>query len=535
MSLTVVHAADQKGPPSATTTTTAGRALVGVAAVIFGAFISTINARLTSVGLADLRGGLSLGFDEGSWFSTVFSASQMIVCLSAAWFSLVFGPRRLLLWSATIFCIASALPPLTRDPTTLMALQFVRGLSLGTFIPATIGFILRELPPRWWSWGLAAYAFRFVFSQNISTTLEAFYDAHGLWPWMFWQNLVLTPIMMVLICLGMSRQPVDRALLRGADWWGIVLGGSSLALLYGALDQGNRLDWLNSGVVVGLMASGGLLLVAFVLNELIVERPLIDFRLVPTNVWITAVMIGLYAFGSSATGFVLPDYLTRVQGLRSLQIGDVLDWIALPQILLVPLVAWSLRYFDARLTLAAGLALIAVGSWMNTDLTHDWASDEFLPSQLVEAVGLAIGITTLIIFGIANTKPAAAITIAAMIQVARLLGAEIGQAFIQTFVRVQEQVHSNLIGLNISVGEAVSEDRAALLSQLLSDKSASLGNSTGAAHAAIASLVRREAFVLAYMDAFWVVAWVLTAALVLLLFLKRPPPNPLTPPRVRPP
>src|SRR5713101_2181332 len=114
MSLTVAGIADKQAPPSAPTLT--ARPLIGVAAVIVGAFISTINARLTSVGLADLRGGLSLGFDEASWFSTAFSAAQMVVCLSAAWFSIVFGPRRLLLWTATIFCIASALPPLTRDP-----------------------------------------------------------------------------------------------------------------------------------------------------------------------------------------------------------------------------------------------------------------------------------------------------------------------------------------------------------------------------------------------------------------------------------
>jgi MFS transporter, DHA2 family, multidrug resistance protein len=108
MSLTAAGIAD-KAPPSAPALTT--RPLIGVAAVIVGAFISTINTRLTSVGLADLRGGLSLGFDEASWFSTVFTAAQMVVCLSAAWFSIVFGPRLLLLWSSAIFCVASALPP----------------------------------------------------------------------------------------------------------------------------------------------------------------------------------------------------------------------------------------------------------------------------------------------------------------------------------------------------------------------------------------------------------------------------------------
>jgi hypothetical protein len=91
---------------------------------------------------------------------------------------------------------------------------------------------------------------------------------------------------------------------------------------------------------------------------------------------------------------------------------------------------------------------------------------------------LAVSITSLIIFGIANLRPAVAITVAGLIQAGRLLGAESGYAFAQTYVR--ERVYSNLIGLNVSVGNAVTEDRTAPLSQMLSDKSTGLGNATGA-------------------------------------------------------
>jgi MFS transporter, DHA2 family, multidrug resistance protein len=519
---------------TATPSVAAYHPLLGVAAVVVGAFISTINSRITTVGLADIRGGLSLGFDEGSWLSTVFGAAQMVVCLSAAWLSIVLSPRRILLWSSAIFLITSALPPLTRDPSLLLTLQIVRGLAVGTFIPSAIGFILRELPPRWWSWGLAAYAFRFVFSQNITSSIEAFYDENGLWEWIFWQNIPLTLLMMGLICLGMRREPPNIGELCRGDWTGIVFGGAGLALLYAGIDQGNRLDWLNSGTIIGLLLAGGLLLVAFVVNELVVERPLIDPKaLLDSNVCIPPVMIAIYGFGSTATSFILPDYLTRVQGLRSLQIGDVLNWIALPQILLVPFLAWVLRYLDARVLLAVGLAAIAVGSWMDTGLTHDWASDDFMPSQLVEAIGLALGITSLVIFGIANITPARAITIAGLIQTGRLLGNEIGSAFIQSFVRIQEQVTSNLTGLHLQTGADLTEQRTTQLSQLFGDRASSLGHSTGAAFLTLDNLVRREAYVLAYIDAFWIVAWVLTASLVLLVFLKPPPPNHLTPPRLR--
>ena len=167
------------------------------------------------------------------------------------------------------------------------------------------------------------------------------------------------------------------------------------------------------------------------------------------NVAVPALLISIYGFGSTATGFVLPDYLTRVQGLRALQIGDALNWIALPQIVLVPLVALLVRRIDARLLLVFGFAMIAIGSWLDTGLTHDWVGDDFMPSQCVEAVGLAFAITALITFAIANITPPQAAAIAATIQIARLLGTEIGSAVIQTFVRVREQIYSNLIGLHV--------------------------------------------------------------------------------------
>ena len=96
--------------------------VVGVVAVMVGAFISTVNVRLTTQGLADIRGALGLGFDEGSWVSTIFSAAQMVVTPAAAWMSTVLSTRRVLLWTGAVFTLASLPPPLVHGYNTLIAL-----------------------------------------------------------------------------------------------------------------------------------------------------------------------------------------------------------------------------------------------------------------------------------------------------------------------------------------------------------------------------------------------------------------------------
>jgi DHA2 family multidrug resistance protein len=171
-----------------------------------------------------------------------------------------------------------------------------------------LGFVLRSLAPQWWIWGIAAYAFRFVFSQNIASAIEGWYSETGHWEWNFWQNAVLTPVMMLLTAVAMPQRPVHRNLLRRTDWAGIVYAGVGFGLIYAGLDQGNRLDWLNSGAVVGLLCAGGVLVVAFIMREARAEYPLIHLSvLAQRNIVLAALLILIYpGIGTTATSFVCP-------------------------------------------------------------------------------------------------------------------------------------------------------------------------------------------------------------------------------------
>ena len=248
-------------------------------------------------------------------------------------------------------------------------------------------------------------------------------------------------------------------------------------------------------------------MVAFIATELTVEYPLIRLRVVAKrNVWLSAVLISVYGFGVTATSFVLPDYLTRVQGLRDLQIGDVLNWIALPQFIFVPLAALLLRRIDARVLVAFGFALIAYASWRNTGLTHDWAGGDFPSVANRRGSWPRLRHHGPDRLGVVNITPPEAPTIAAVIQIGRLFGNEVGTAFIQTFVRVREQVYSNLTGLHFFAGSHRSDSAVAAATALFMAHPIGAGDPTLQGLAWIAGLIRREAYVLAYIDGFWIIA-----------------------------
>ena len=84
------------------------RPFIGVLAILLGSVISTLDSRITTFGLADVRGAVHVGFDEGAWITTAFTVGQMMVGPISAWLGGVFGPRRVLTISVVIFGISNS-------------------------------------------------------------------------------------------------------------------------------------------------------------------------------------------------------------------------------------------------------------------------------------------------------------------------------------------------------------------------------------------------------------------------------------------
>lgn len=502
---------------------------LGVTAVLLGTFISTLNTRLSNFGLADIRGGVHAGFDEGAWITTSQTVAQMMIAPIAVWMGAVYGPRRVLLVAASVFGVISAVEPFSPNLPTLLFFQFAGGLSSGFFVPLTLAFILRALPPRYWPYGLALYALNLELSLNISASLEGFYVDHLTWHWIFWQNVPLALAMAVCLHIGVARTPPGPNRPR-ADLYGFVTGGLGLGLIYAGLDQGNRLDWLNSGLIWGLLLSGALMFTAFLIHEMRTSHPAVDLRVVArTPLPQQLVLISFLRLTLLSTSFLIPQYLGVVRGYRGLEVGQALIWVALPQLLFCPFAGVLLRRVDSRLVASIGLILISLAclqvAW---GLTPLWGTDQFLPSAVLQSIGQSFALTGVFFYLILHLKQEEALTIGAAIQTARLMGAEIGSAFIVTLNRVREQIASNHIGLHVQVGDW-------LVTQRLQTMTAVAARASGGARASaralviLANQVRAAASTQAVIDCFVTIAALTALALILLVSQKAPPRGPASP------
>jgi DHA2 family multidrug resistance protein len=507
----------------------ARRPLFAVGAVLLGAFLSNFDSRLISVGLPDLRGAFSLSFDEGAWLSTASIGSQIFIAPAVAWLATVFGLRRVLGIPSLVYAIISVIIPFVHDFPTLIALGIAHGLLLGTFVPATLMIIFRNLPIQWWLPAISIYAIRLGFSLDTSTSLVGFYVEHLGWQWIYWQGVILAPLMGLMVYLGTPNEPVNRDLLRQADWGGMLLLGAGVSMIYAGLDQGNRLDWLESGAVMAFLIAGATLFLGFLINEALVRQPWAHFNvLFSRNVGLSLVIILFFTLTSLSNASLVPNFLGTIALMRPEQSGVLLlTYGALPMFVLVPVSIVLLRHVDARIVMLLGFATFAAANLWGTQLTHVWAREDFAGIVLLLSIGQAFTLLPIIIFTLSNSDTSRATAFSAYIQVIRLGGAEIGVALMGTWLRVREQIHSNYLGQYVQVGDADVTRRL----QYLAEGFAPRGAATAMARAtgSLAARVQREANVLAYIDSFWLCFWAGVVALFLIALMARSPPGPFTP------
>ncbi len=505
----------------------AWRPYVGIFGVLLGAIMGTLGSRATSFGLADLRGGLHAGFDEGAWITTSYGIGQMLVGVASPYLGAVFGVRRVLLLGIILFFMASLLAPLTDNLPAFVVMLGLAGLGSGTFIPLTISFVIRSLPARLVVYGLAVYAMNSELSQNVAASLEGWYADHLSWHWIYWQYCAALPFMFAAIWFGVPRENVNTGLLRSLDWYGLVYAGLGLTLLYAGLDQGNRLDWRGSGLIVGLLAGGGILTTAFIVRELTTPLPFLNLRLLLRgNLVLLMLALAGFRFIILSTAYIIPTYLQAVQNFRELQVGQVLLWIALPQLAIVVPLAMLLLRVDGRIVLAFGTLLIGVACVMAGELTAQWATDDFLPSQILQAIGQSFALTALVVLIVRSIVPAEALTVGCLLQISRLFGGEIGTAFMQTLVRTREQIHSNLIGLHVIDGAGFTADRLAAYAGRVGAHVADPAAAAAQSSKLLSSAVVAQANVLAYADGFAAAALGAFGCLILIALMRRGPASP---------
>ena len=497
---------------------------VAVIGSTIGAFLAILNIQVVGASLADIQGGIGAGIDDGGWITTSYLIAEIIVIPLSGWLANVFSLRVYLLTSTALFLGLTAACAFAQTLGQMIVIRAAQGIAGGVLIPLAFTIIMTKLPRSQHPVGLAVYAVAVIFAPSIGPVLGGYFSDNFGWQSVFFLSLPAGLVMLAMLWYALESTPPQLQLLRQGDWLGMLTMALGLGSLETVLEEGNKDDWFGSSFITSLAVVAVVSLCTFIYVELRRSAPLLHLRLLARRNFGLGTCAN-FVFGFSMFGWIylVPQYLSRMQGYSSQEIGGVMVWLGLPQLLLIPFIPKVMRRVDARLLVIVGFALFSGGSLLAMALSDDFSGPQFLSSSLVRAIAQAMTMAPLMAIAIDGIEPEFAGSASALFNAIRNMGGAVGIAVVQTFLTKREQFHSNVLSSQVTLLGQSSRLRLERLAGYfqahgVSDPALALREAV----VAVGRGIQHQAFLLGYGDTVVMQAAVLALGFAAVLFLRKP-------------
>jgi len=494
-----------------------------VLGVLLGCFMAVLDIIITNSSLRDIAGTLAASSDEISWVPTAYLVAEIVTIPLSSWLSAAFSLKKYLLVNSILFVFFSVCCGQAHSLELMIFFRVLQGFTGGVLIPLSFVVILTYLPPSKHPIGMAMFSVTATFAPAIGPLIGGWLTDNYGWPFVFYINIVPGALLIAAVWFTMEKQPMNLSLLKKGDWWGILTMAIGLAAFEIVLEDGNRKDWFGDPSIVKLAWIAAIFIPAFILIELREKEPLVDLRLFTRKNFrfgsIINVILGVGLYG---VVFILPLYLGQIHGYDALQIGKVIIWLGLPQLLIIPLVPKLMQRFDARILIGVGILLFGGSSFFTSHLDSDFAGPQFYIPLIIRALGqplIMVPLSAISTAGMAKGRESGSAS--ALFNMMRNIGGSIGIAGLSTLLSVRERFHSARIGESVTIYSGAVQERL----QQSATYFMSQGSDPSSAHmraiGAVGGAVRRQAFLLAYSDCFLALGCVLLSSAIALFFMKK--------------
>lgn len=490
---------------------------VAVMAGIIGAFMATLDISVTNSSLPQIQGEIGANGTEGTWITTAYLVAEIVMIPLTAWLTRVLGLRLLLVISTLAFVFFSVVCGVSETLTEMIIGRVGQGFFGGALLPTAMTIIGTRLPVHQQPQGLALFGITVVLAPVFGPLLGGWLTENVSWHFLFLLNVPVGALLVVMLLVGLPREPTRMGDLLKADWLGVVGLTVCLGTLTVVLEEGQRERWLESAHIVRLLAASAAGLLLVVLSQVYSRDPVLKLSLLRLPSFAAACLLSVVMGGAFFTGvYVIPVFLAQIAGYNAQEAGVVAMYSGASAMVMIPAVPYMLRTFDIRLLVGTGVVLYASASWLDIGLTAASAGDGFIWSQILRGISQVLIFMPLSQGALAGFKPEESADASALFNVARNLGASIGLALTAMAVDTRFAFHRHELAQSLRWQNFEADGGMA---SLFSEHSPDVAHAGAQALASLSALIGREALVMTYGDCFFIfgVAIMMTLPLVLLL------------------
>jgi DHA2 family multidrug resistance protein len=431
------------------------------ASMCIGMFIALLDIQIVSASLRDIGGGLSAGTDETVWVQTSYLIAEIIVIPLSGWLARVMSTRWLFCASAVGFTAASLLCGIAWNIQSMIAFRAIQGFLGGSMIPlvftSAVSFF-GQGPRR--VIATATVGSIASLAPTLGPTIGGWITDNFSWQWLFLINVV--PGTFVAIAVPLLVRGLDKpnlALIRGADYLGIVLLALFLGCLEYTLEEGPRWDWFGDSTILTTAWISGIAGLAFVWRTLTYAQPIVDLRALKLrNFALGCFFSFVTGIGLFATIYLTPLFLGAVRGYSASQIGLAVFSTGTGQMLSIPLYVYLAKRFDLRWLMMFGMFLFAFSMWNFMPITSDWGAQQLLIPQMLRGMAQSFAVGPAVNLTLGALAPGRLQYASGLFNLMRNLGGAIGIAVCATILNDRTNLHFLRLAEHLNSGNQAMND-----------------------------------------------------------------------------
>ena len=410
--------------------------------VMLPTLIEIVDTSVVNVSLGHIAGSLSAGVDESTWVITSYLVSNAIIIPMTGWLSRLFGRKRYLLFSISLFTVSSLMCGSAWSLQSLILFRIFQGVGGGALQPISQSILLETFPRQQHGMAMAIFGVGIMFGPIIGPLLGGWITDNWSWHWIFYINGPIGLISILMAFLFIVDPPyMERARMK-IDYPGLLFLTIGLGCLQVVLDKGQREDWFSSEWIIWMSYISVSSLTMFILTEFFAEVPIVNLRIFRNLSFSSGNMIMFFAFFNLFSSIVLlPIYLQTLMGYTSYLAGLVLGPGGIATMIAMPIAGKLVTKVNPKAILAFGIGVAAYSVHLMAQFNLLADFNTILWPRMVLGLGMGflfIPLTTLTMSGIRKEEMANATGIFNLL---RNLGGSFGVAFVTTMLARRAQFH----------------------------------------------------------------------------------------------
>ena len=492
--------------------------------VTLATFMEVLDTSIANVALPHIAGSVGASQEEATWVLTSYLVSSAVILPISGWLSNRIGRKRFYMTCVAMFTVCSLLCGLAPTLPFLILARILQGLGGGGLAPSEQAILADTFPIEKRGQAFALYGMAVVVAPAIGPTLGGWITDNYNWHWIFFINLPIGLISLFLSNRMVEDPPEIHARMQRrdpVDFIGLLSVAMGVGLLEFTLDKGQEKDWFGSGRIQTTAVLAVCVLVFFVFWEWNHPDPIVDLKLLKNRNFGTAVflqlILGMVLFGSTV---LIPQYLQTLLGYTAERAGMVLSPAGFVMMVMMAVAGRTLGKGDPRLMVMLGYIATAVGLYNLTRLDLYTAFGTVTVWRMLQVIGLPfifIPISTLNYVGVPRDKSN---QISSLSNFARNMGGSAGTALLTTFLARSAQVNQTSLASNLSSGGYVI---SGYIAQFAQATHTAMAAASGIAMADVYGQMVRQATMMAYKDAFFVLSLTVLCLSPLVWIMRLPP------------